>query len=455
MERAAKAARDKVGNWRDALPRLSFRGSNAKIFDWIDSNSRPAEFIIEGPAQTGKTFAALKFMDALARKYAGLRGAIVRQYHVDLSATVLDIFNKHFVNASSDIHPFGGEEVKFYEYENGSRIWTAGMDRPGKVLSGGLDFVYVNQAEELKLDGWETLTTRTTGRAGVIVPGITFGDMNPAPLVHWIYSREAAGSTVVLQTSHKDNPDLYDDSGNLTANGQETIARLSKLTGILRVRLFEGKRANASGTVYGEVWDENDGSVTDAAEYETYKDKDGHDLPVGPVVWAVDDGYSAGSAPNSRGMDPVTGYYVADAHPRVILFCQIKPDGHIDVFDEFYACLKLSNEHIKEALQRPYPKPDFITHGPGGAEIRGRFYAEGIIPRQCTAKVDDSIKQLREALAKDENGWRRVRVHPRCKHLRAEMAAYVYEIGGEVPVKQYDHGPDAIRGLIWIRRNEG
>lgn len=406
---------------------------------------RPAEIILEGASETGKTYAALQFLDSLARKYPRARMAIVRQYHIDLDSTVLDIYKREFVEPAGDIRKFGGENVVFYEYQNGTRIWTAGMDRPGKVLSGGLDAVYFNQAEESKAEGWETLSTRTTGRAGVIVPGILFGDMNPGPPLHWIYSREAAGKTLILQTSHRDNPKLFDANGVTTEQGKETLSRLSNLTGTLRSRLFEGKRVSATGLIYGDVWDENNGSVTEAAEYEPN---------AGPVVWACDDGYSAGSAPHTRGIDPITGFYVGDAHPRVILFCQLKPDGHIDVFDESYACLKLSNEHISEALLRGYPEPDFAAHGPGAAEIRGRFYEAGITPRQCTAKVDESIKELRGALAADANGWRRVRVHPRCRNLRAEMAAYVYEPGSEAPVKQFDHGCLIAGTLIETRRGQ-
>jgi hypothetical protein len=433
-------------SWHDAPPHLHFRGNNARIFDWVEG-SRPAEFVLEGPAQTGKTYAALKYMDALARTFPNSRGAIVRQVHVDLAATVVDIFNKHFVNVAGDIRKFGGEDVVFYEYENGSRIWTAGMDRPGKVLSGGLDFVYVNQAEELKREGWETLSTRTTGRGGVIVPGILFGDMNPAPTMHWLYSRETAGDVTILQTSHKDNPSLYNDDESQTVQGVETLRRLSKLTGILKARLFEGKRANAEGLIYGDVWSDgpDSGNVTEAAEYQPGN---------GYVVWACDDGYSAGSMPETRGIDPITGHYVGDAHPRVILFCQIRNDGQIVIFDESYACVKLSNVHIAEALQAGYPEPDFAVHGPGAAEIRGRFFDAGITPKQCTAKVAESIKEMRAALAADDNGWRRVLVHPRCRHLRAEMSAYVNEQGTETPVKQFDHGPDGVRGLIWILRYE-
>lgn len=403
---------------------------------------------MEGPAETGKTYAALQFMDGLARKYAGARGAIVRQYHVDLSSTVLNIYNREFVSPAGDIDKFGGENVEFYTYPNGTRIWTAGMDRPGKVLSGALDFVYFNQAEEAKIDGWETLSTRITGRAGVIVPGLIFGDMNPAAPTHWLYLREAANKITILPTSHKDNPSLYDEAGELTEQGHHTIDRLSRLTGIRKDRLFYGKRAMAEGLVYGDVWLDGDesGNVTEAAEYQA---------GAGQIVWFVDDGYSAGSAPNSRGIDPITGHYVGDAHPRVVLFVQLLDDGRINVFDESYACLKLSNEHIQECLQREYPEPDYIVHGPGAAEIRGRFQAAGIMPRQCKARVDESIKELREALASDANGWRRVHVHPRCRHLRSEMGAYVYEPGTEVPVKQFDHGPDALRGGVWILRFEG
>lgn len=427
-------------------PRFYFRGNNARLQACVEQKDRPLEVILEGPAETGKTYAALQFMDRLARRYSNARGAIVRQYHVDLASTVLNIYNREFVTPYGDIERFGGENVEFYTYPNGTRIWTAGMDRPGKVLSGALDFVYFNQAEEAKIDGWETLSTRITGRAGVIVPGIIFGDMNPAGPTHWLYLREAAHKIEIWQTSHKDNPALYDDAGQPTAQGLLTIERLSRLTGLRRERLFFGKRAMAEGLIYGDVWSDGPGgNVTEQAEY----------VPdAGEVVWLVDDGYSAGSAPDTRGIDPATGHYVGDAHPRVILFAQLREDGSINIFDESYACLKLSDAHIQECLRRPYEAPAWASHGHGSAEIRGRLQAADIAPRRFSGKVDESIKELRAALAADANGWRRARVHPRCKHLRAEMLSIVYEPGTETPVKQFDHGPEAMRGGIWIMRYE-
>ena len=422
--------------------RFKFRGENANIQKFI-TEPRPAEFLLEGAAETGKTIASLNLLDQLARAYKNARMVIVRQFHVDLMSTVLDIWKREFVDPAGDIRIFGGESPVFYEYPNNTRIWVAGMDRPGKVLSGALDVVYVNQAEEIKQDGWETLSTRTTGRAGAMTPGILFGDMNPAPKTHWIYAREAAGKLPVYFTTHKDNPRLFDDSGNPTEYGNATITRLSNLTGVLRARLFEGQRASVAGLVYDGVWDERDGSVTEDAEY----------VPNGGIVfWAADDGYSAGSAPQSGGRDPHTGYYVADSHPRVFLLCQLKADGHLDIFDESYACVRLTDEHIVEVLAKPYPKPDIVAHGPGAAEFRGRLMAAGLLPNQCTAQVEPSIAELRSWLAKDKNGWRRIRVHPRCKQLRGEMTSYVYDPVAQKPVKQFDHGPDAIRGLVWVLR---
>jgi len=202
---------------------------------------------------------------------------------------------------------------------------------------------------------------------------------------------------------------------------------------------------HAAGLIYGGVWSDGpeDGNVTELAEYVE---------GAGPVYWALDDGYSAGSSTKSAGLNRELGMYAADAHPRVFLLCQHKPDGHLDVFYEDYACLVLSDEHIERVKALPYPAPDFASHGPGSAEIRGRLHAADIPARQSTADVDESIKEMRRGLAADRNTWRRTRVHPRCTQFRKEMAAYRFEPGSEKPIKAFDHGPDALRGLLWTLR---
>ena len=72
--------------------------------------------------------------------------------------------------------------------------------------------------------------------------------------------------------------------------------------------------------------------------------------------------------------------------------------GHLDVFAESYACLKLSDEHLAEALALPYPRPEYVIHGPGAAEIRGRIFEAGLQPVQGAPRVDESIKGVERML---------------------------------------------------------
>jgi hypothetical protein len=422
----------------------TFRGASDRMFH---DTSTP-EIILSGPAGTGKSFACLWKLHHVALSYPKARCLIVRKTRESITESALVTFESQILPPEMSGGPDRGTR-RVYPYANGSEIIVAGLtqsrvDQRAKVMSTEYDLIYVQEAIELSQDDWEKLTTRL--RNGRVPYQQIIGDTNPDSPLHWIWSRGQGGKTDLLNSDHQDNPRLW-DGDDWTAYGREYLARLNRLTGIMRSRYLEGQWVQASGLIYDGVWSDGpaDGNVTEAAEYIPNN---------GSIAWACDDGYSAGSAPETRGLDPITGHYVADAHPRVILFCQIRDDGQIVVFDESYACLKLSNTHIQEALQAGYPEPEFAAHGPGAAEIRGRFYEAGITPRQSTTKVDESIKELRTALAPDANGWRRIIVHPRCKHFRAEMGAYVYEPGTENPVKQFDHGPDSLRGLAHVLRYE-
>lgn len=431
-------------NAHRAKPHYKFYGRNLEFY-----NLREPTAILSGPSETGKTVTALALVDTLARQYPGLQGAIVRKQRVDMDGTVLQSFKADVLGKESDVHAHGGEKVEWYDYPNGSRVWVGGMDRPGKVLSSQRDIIYVNQCEEIELSDWETLSTRTTGRSGNmrdangISHAMLIGDCNPSSPNHWVWNKHLGGQLSFVESRHVDNPRLYNqDTGELTPQGAITIERLKSLTGYRRARLYDGKWVQSEGVVF-DTWLDSE-NVTEDAEY----------VPgAGNVYLTCDDGYGAGSAPDTRGRDPHTGHFVSDAHPRVLLLCQEKPDGHLDVFYESAACLRLSDEHLKELLAEPYDRPQYAVHGPGQAEIRGRLQQAGVAPRQCMARVDESIKELQSWLAKDSNGWRRVRVNPRCKNLRAEMVSYQYEPGTDKPMKAWDHSVDALRYLAWTLRH--
>lgn len=218
--------------------------------------SRDPETMIAGPAETGKTFGCLHWLDALAWKYPGMQAAIVRKTYNSAIASVVQTYERKVMGSGSPVRPYGGDRPQWYDYPNGSRVWVGGMDNPGKVLSSERDIIYANQAEELTLDDWETLRTRATGRAGNMPYARSVGDCNPGPPQHWILQRERDQRLTVLHSRHEDNPTLYTDRGDLTDQGHATMAVLDSLTGVRYQRLRLGLWVSAEGTVY-ELKDEH------------------------------------------------------------------------------------------------------------------------------------------------------------------------------------------------------
>lgn len=198
---------------------------------------------------------------------------------------------------------------------------------------------------------------------------------------------------------------------------------------------------HAAGLVY-TGWSDgpDDGNVREAeAEYV----KDG-----GEIVWAVDDG-------TGGKLDPSTGWYTASSHPRVFLLAQVRHDGRICVFDEHYSVHRREDIDIKEVLALPYPEPDYAIVDKSAAALR-LWLSDCDVTNyggSCPSVVE-GIKILRTSLAPDEAGVRRILVHPRCKHLRFEMAAYRQD-EKDNPVKAFDHGPDSLRYLAWHLRYDG
>lgn len=228
----------------------NFRGANAKAQRIVDR-----AWVLAGPSETGKTWATLWRLDALLRSTPRAQAALVRKVRSTMDGTVLITFRRVIEQSKSGALVFGGSKPQWYDYPNGARLWIGGMDDPAKILSGERDFIYVNQAEELTQDDWETLSTRSTGRGAVTDTPMLFGDCNPGPADHWILRRRDAGQLTLLQSRHEDNPSLYDEAGALTPQGVRTMQTLDGLTGARRERLRYGRWVGAEGQFF-EQWDE-------------------------------------------------------------------------------------------------------------------------------------------------------------------------------------------------------
>jgi len=213
---------------------------------------------VHGAAETGKTYAMCLKVHLCACKYPGSAIAILRKTQTSCYTTILRTFTEKILGPDVQQWPcesYGGlNKPERFNYDNGSVVFIGGLDKASRILSAEFDLVAVNQAEELTLNEWEILTTRTTGRAGNMPYSQTIGDCNPAWPAHWIYNRE---SLRLFYSRHSENPALFDQAtGAITAQGQRTMAVLEALTGLRRTRLLEGKAVQAEGVIY-EAWDDS------------------------------------------------------------------------------------------------------------------------------------------------------------------------------------------------------
>lgn len=396
--------------------------------------------MVSGPAETGKTWGSLQYADALLWKYPGAHGVMARKTYADLVASCLRTYLR-IIGDNSPIKAYGGERPQWFDYPNGSRLWVAGLDNAGKVLSTERDFFYFNQAEELTLEDWETATTRATGRGAVMPYTRVFGDANPGPPTHWIKAREATGRMLLLESRHVDNPTLYTETGEITDQGRRTMSVLDALTGVRRLRLRDGKWAAAEGVVY-EVWDRAVHLI------------DVKRMSPGWQSWrkirVIDFGYT---------------------NPFVCQWWAIDPDGRMYLYRELYRRGVIVQDHAARITSLSAGETFEANIADHDAEDRATLARHGITTQPAFKAVSVGIEAVAARLRPAGDGRPRLFVLSSALVDRDEALAesrkptstteefdgYVYPKGQdgkpmkEEPVKGNDHGMDALRyAVAWV-----
>lgn len=396
--------------------------------------SRDFETIVSGPAETGKTWGCLQYADALLWKYPGAQGVMCRKIYASLVSSAVRSYLR-VIGTDTPIKAYGGEKPQWFDYPNGSRLWMVGMDNPGKALSSERDFIYINQAEELALDDFETLMTRATGRGAVMPYTRMFGDCNPTHPLCWIKQRSQTGQLKLLESRHVDNPTLYDDAGQLTEQGKRTMSILASLTGIRRLRLFEGKWAKAEGLVY-EAFDV-------ATHVLSRKKFDGSRIK--RHIVSVDWGFTNPGVHQVWGIDGDGRSYLVDEvyRTRKTIDWWLDQARRIEeqYKPEIWVCDPAEPSFIEQYQQANlHAVKAFNDILPGIGAVQQRLnLAEDGIPRMFL--LEDARRETDDLLVEAKL--------PTC--LQEEMESYSYPKGQdgkpvkETPVDKDNHGEDACR----------
>lgn len=465
-----------------------------QVQPWRDQSS---VLLLTGASGGGKSRLAAEKLHAYCLKYPGATALIARKVKTSMAAGTILFMRRKIVGPDPAVRWVDSPKNRF-EYKNGSILQFIGLlddDARENLKSigqdGAVDIAWLEEATQFDEEDMNAMSARMRGHAAhwrqIILT------CNPDAPTHWIKRRLIDGGEAQV---------YYSKAADNYHNPADYQNWLATLTGIDHQRLVLGQWVQASGLVY-DVWSEQETLIPylDDEGYEIGPDRivmgnvttDAEYIPDGgPVYWAVDDGYTG-------QRDEKTGYFTADSHPRVFLPIQERPNGQLCVFYEDYRIKTEADPHIADMFCLPmllsdvrerfriseeikgvelitairevryetalryekyrepdpfYPEPDYVAIDSAAATLSGMMNNRGFYLRKKPSNVEESIKNLRRMLAPDANGFRRIIVHPRCRHLRAEMASYRYDQQTEKPVKEYDHGPDALRYFAWTKRLE-
>lgn len=417
-------------------------------------HDRSREVLVSGPAGTGKTRACLEKLNAVALKYPGMRGLIVRQTYRTLSASCVAEFKNFVIDQQllfGSVKWYGGSgsNPAAFIYANGSTVELAGMDNPAKIMSTQYDFIFVEEATDLTLDGWQALLIRL--RNGRMPYQQLLGACNPSHDKHWLKQRCDEGKCLMLHASHEENPRLFDDDGELTPYGHEYIEQgLNQLTGVYYKRYRKGLWVGAEGQIYDEF---------DPAVHVIDQ------MPTGwetwPRYWAIDFGFTA---------------------PMVVQFWAEDPDGRLYLYRELYHTQTMVEDMARQILNivtrevgehglrewiEPKPQAIICDHDAGGrATLVRHLKFMGTTSAKKAVETGVQLTAMRFRKQKDDKPriyFLRNALYKVCQALAeaklpvstlSELPGYVWG-PNEKPVPDNDHGMDAMRYMIAYRDRGG
>lgn len=417
-------------------------------------SDRSAEVLISGPAGTGKSRACLEKIHAICLATEGVRALIVRKTRESLSSTALVTYREHVARQaieSGEVWFYGGskEEAAQYRYRNGSSITIGGMDKSIRIMSSEYDVCYVQEATELTIDDWEAITSRL--RNNRISFQQIIADCNPDAPTHWLKMRAQDGELALYESTHKDNPTLWDlREDKPTTAGAEYLAKLNRLTGVRRKRLLEGLWVAAEGIVY-EGFDPSVHII------------DPFPIPAHwPRVWGIDFGYT----------NPfVLGCWAHD-----------QDNNRLYLYRELYYSKRLVEQHAEKIMSIVAPEGEWIERQPRriladhDAEGRATFTLKtGLRTQEAHKAVTEGIQAVEERLMLRDDGKPGLMIFRNCTverdwNLREagkptcteeEFPGYIWAPPPqtttisttqprtrELPGKENDHGMDEMRYVV-------
>lgn len=398
-----------------------------QIAPWRDKSP---SLLLTGSAGGGKSRLAAEKIHGYCMKYPGATWLMLRKAREWTTRSIVAFYAQTVVGPTGGVR-FNRSEGAFY-YANGSTVYSGGMldDKQREAVrsigaAGGLDGIWLEEANAFTRTDFEECLGRLRHTAADWQQAIL--TTNPDSPAHWIYTDLIQGGQAAVYYSHAaDNP----------YNAPAYTENLARLTGILKDRLVEGRWVQAEGAVYPD-YDPALHVINPFAippDWKRYR--------------AIDFGFN----------NPFTCQWWAQ-----------DPDGTLYLYREIYHTRKLCEDLAKEIVRLSSGEKFVISYADHDSEDRATLERYGVRTQPATKDVSPGIQAVGARLRVQANGKPRllllrgalVKVDPELEAakrplcLQDEFPAYSWPRGidgkaaREAPVKDNDHGMDAMRYLVY------
>lgn len=384
--------------------------------------------LLTGSAGGGKSRVAAEKVHAYCKKYPGATAIGLRKAREYASKSVVYAL-KSAIGDDTTVR-YNASDLMFY-YENGSKIFIAGLKDESQRQAirsingdGSADIIWGEEANALSEDDHNELTARLRGKAASWRQIIY--STNPDTPTHWIKRRLMdGGEASVYFSKATDNP----------YNPPDYIETLSRLTGVMGLRLRDGKWVQAEGAVYPGF----DDSLHVIESFDI------------PDDWrrfrAIDFGYT---------------------NPFVCQFWALDHDDRMYLYREMYYSRRTVRVHAETVRRLSHGHEFDFTVCDHDAEDRATLDEEGIPNMAAIKDVSVGIQMVEERLKIAGDGKPRIflvrdavqevdgeldRLNKPTSTLQ-EFPGYVWPIASsgkavkESPVKENDHGMDTLRYAV-------
>lgn len=162
----------------------------------LDPNIR--YIINQGSTRSSKTYSIFQLLILYALTNKDKRVNVVRKSKSTLVATALQDFKEVFDSLNISHLAKYNASTHFYKFTSGTRISFIGADDPQKLRGLKHDIVYLNEANELKIEDYDQIAMRTSNT--IIM------DFNPSDQFSYIYEVLKSPKAIKIHSTYKDNP---------------------------------------------------------------------------------------------------------------------------------------------------------------------------------------------------------------------------------------------------------